>query len=64
MKKVITNPNEEINSSAFKKMRLKAIAKLERKCDRCSPHGGENARRTARPDRHKNKDRGSIRKQE
>ena len=62
MKKSEKLYQKESNSGAFKKFHRKAISKAERKCNFCPPHGGiDNAGRQERPDKHKNKNRESIR---
>ncbi len=49
------------NPRIYRLARRRYLAKEEGKCDRCPPHAKENERRKARPDRHKNRDRQSIR---
>ncbi len=46
----------ENNSKAYKILRYRKVANETGKCDRCPPHGGENARKGRKPksDRHKN----------
>ncbi len=47
----------------YKRARRKYVAAQEGQCDRCPPHAKENGRkgRKALPDRHKGKDRRTIR---
>jgi hypothetical protein len=42
-----------VNASVSKKIYHRILGRYG-KCDRCSMHGGENARRSPRPDRYKN----------
>jgi hypothetical protein len=55
-------PNEKLNSednpSAYKKVYRRYVAKKQGDCDRCPPHGGENARKKQKPDKYKSQRKG------
>ncbi len=56
--------DKESNSKVYKVGHRRVIAKETGGCDRCSPHGGENQKRRAKPNKHKNKKRSTIRRGE